>query len=78
MEPDRLLETWTSIHGSLTVAQQQSFLERLEVEELCQMPDAAVVHAVGKASTDCHPSDRTDGGLVVRRGGVRTRQSHVL
>jgi len=50
MEPDRLLETWTSIHGSLTVAQQKSFLERHEVEELCRMPDAAVVHAVGKAA----------------------------
>ncbi len=50
MEPNRLLEIWIAIHGSLTPEQRASFLERAEVDELCRMPDPAVIHAVGKAS----------------------------
>lgn len=50
MEPERLLDAWTSVHGALSAKQRATFLARQEVAELSLLPESAVIHALGKAS----------------------------
>ena len=49
MDAERLLTLWQSAHGTLRSDWRESFLRRPEVEQLCRLPEPAVLAALSRS-----------------------------